>query len=180
MELKKKPYRWIAAQIHRLDPKGYVEEIHSFQHFHRNSKSFALEIITIADWGRKCANAGLHYLIPAFPHYLFNEFARSRQGGGQVPTKPNYLTKSGGDVRAKCSEAWIWMVSILQFWTDEASIADGELLGGRTCQVSALAEYVMSTINPVLPPGYKVSWDHVITRTPWMRKCLFNSTSEEE
>ena len=72
------------------------------------------------------------------------------------------------------------MASILQFWTDEASIADGELFGGRTRPVSALAEYIMSTINPTLPPGYKVTWDHIITRTPWMKKRLFNSTSEEE
>ena len=180
LELREKPYHWIVAWIHCLDPKGYVEEIHSFRHFHRNSKSFALKIITIADWGHKCADVGLHYPIPAFPHYLFNEFARSRQGGGQVPTKPDYLTKSGGDVRAKCMEAWIWMVSILQFWTDEAFIADGELFGGRTCPVSTLAKYVMNTINPILPPGCKVSWDHVITRTLWMRKNLFNSTSEEE
>ena len=72
------------------------------------------------------------------------------------------------------------MVSILQFWTDEASIADGELFRGQTHLVSTLAEYVMSTINPVLPLGYKVSWDHAIMRTPWMRKHLFNSTSEEE
>ena len=48
------------------------------------------------------------------------------------------------------------------------------------CPVSALPEYVMSTINPTLPPGYKVMWDHVITCTPWMKKRLFNSTSEEE
>ena len=89
-----------------------------------------LKIIAIADWGHKCADVGLHYPIPAFPHYLFNEFAGSRQGGGQVPTKPDYLTKSGGDVWAKCMEACILMVSILQFWTNEASIADGELFGG--------------------------------------------------
>ena len=157
-----------------------MEEINSFRHFNRNSKSFTLKIITIADWGRKCVDAGLHYSIPTFPHYLFNKFARSQQGGGQVPTKPDYLTKSGGDVRAKCLEAWIWMAPILQFWTDEASIADSELFGGRMHPVSALAEYVMSTINPILPPGYKVSWDHVITCTLWMRKHLFNSTSEEE
>ena len=25
-------------------------------------------------------------------------------GGGQVPAKPDYLTKAGGDVWAKCSE----------------------------------------------------------------------------
>ena len=68
----------------------------------------------------------------------------------------------------------------MQFWTDEASIADGKLLGGRMHPVSTLAEYVMSTINPIHPLGYKVLWDHVITRTPWMKKRLFNSTSEEE
>ena len=72
------------------------------------------------------------------------------------------------------------MAAILQFWTDEASIADGELFRGRSCPVSALAEYVMNTINPVLPLGYKVMWDHVISRTPWMKKRLFSSTSEED
>ena len=63
---------------------------------------------------------------------------------------------------------------------DEASIANGELFGGQMCPVSALAEYVMNAVNPVLPPGYKVTWDHVITHTPWMKKQLFNFTSEEE
>ena len=75
-------------------------------------------------------DVGVHYSIPIFPNYLFNEFARSRQGSGQIPIKPVYVSQLGGDVRVKCSEAWIWMVSILQFWTDKASIADGILYGG--------------------------------------------------
>ena len=180
VELRDKMYDWIMARIHQLDPKGYVEEIHSFRHFHRNSKSFTLEIIAITDWGRKCFYVGLQFSLPMFPHYLFNEFARSKQGGGQVPTKPDYLTKAGGDIWAKCSEGWIWMAAILQFWTDEASVADGELFGGQTCPISALVEYVMNAVNLVLPLGYKVTWDHVITHTPWMKKRLFNFTSEEE
>ena len=180
VELRDKLYDWIVARIHRLDPKGYVKEIHSFRHFHRNSKSVTLEIIAITDWGRKCFNVGLQFYLPMFPHYLFNEFAGSQQGGGQVPAKPDYLTKAGGDVQAKCSEGWIWMAVILQLWTDEASVTDGELFGGRTCLVSTLVEYVMNAVNPVLPLGYKVTWDHVITHTPWMKKRLFNFTSEEE
>ena len=170
VELRDKPYNWIVAWIHRLDPKGYVEEIHSFRHFHRSSKTFALEIITITDWGHKCFDVGLQFPLPMFPHYVFKKFAGSRQGGGQVPTKPNYLTKTGGDIWAKCSEGWIWMAAILQFWTDEASIADGELFRGQSHPVSALAEYVMNAVNPVLPLWYKVTWDHVITHTPWMKK----------
>ena len=77
VELRDKMYCWIAARIHRLDPKGYMEEIHSFRHFHRSSKTFALEIIAITDWGRKCFNLGLQFPLPMFPHYLFNEFAGS-------------------------------------------------------------------------------------------------------
>ena len=77
VELRDKTYNWIVAWIHRLDPKGYVEEIHSFRHFHRNSKSFTLEIIMIMDWGRKCFNVNLQFPLPMFPHYLFNKFARS-------------------------------------------------------------------------------------------------------
>ena len=34
LEIKENPYHWIAARIHHLEPKGYVEEIHSFRHFH--------------------------------------------------------------------------------------------------------------------------------------------------
>ena len=151
LELKEKPYRWIVAQIHRLEPKGYVEEIHSFRHFHMNSKSFALEIIAIADWGRKCVDVGLHYPMSTFPHYLFNEFARSQQGGGQVPIKPDYLTKAGRDVWAKCSEAWIWMVSILQFWTNEASIADGKMFGGQTHPVRDLSQICYEYHQPCSP-----------------------------
>ena len=38
----------------------------------------------------------------------------------------------------------------------------------------------MNAINPVLPAGLKVTWDHVINHTLWMKKQLFNFTSEEE
>ena len=46
--------------------------------------------------------------------------------------------------------------------------------------VSALAEYMMLTMNLVLEPGFKVSWDDIIICTPWMNKRLYNSTSEED
>ena len=77
-ELKEKSYDWITSHMNHLDPKGYVEEINSFWHFGENTKSFALEIIAIIDWGWKYVDAGFHYPIPIFPHYLFNQFAGSR------------------------------------------------------------------------------------------------------
>ena len=72
------------------------------------------------------------------------------------------------------------MVAVLQFWGDEASTANGKVYGGRECPVSALAEYVLNTINPGLDPGSKITWEDVVARTPWMAKQLYGMTASQE
>ena len=72
------------------------------------------------------------------------------------------------------------MVAILQFWGDKASAADGVVYGGCERPVSALAEYVLNTINPGLDPGSKITWDDVVTRTPWLTKRLHGMTAAQE
>ena len=72
------------------------------------------------------------------------------------------------------------MVAILQFWGDEASTTDGIVYGGRECPVSALAEYVLNTINLGLDPGSKITWDDVVTRTPWLAKQLHGMMAAQE
>ena len=71
-------------------------------------------------------------------------------------------------------------MTVLQFWTDEATVADGAVYGGRVRPASALAEYVMDTVNPGLEPKSKVSWEDMITRTPWMSKRLHGMTTGQE
>ena len=46
--------------------------------------------------------------------------------------------------------------------------------------MSALAEYVLNTINPGLEPGSKVTWDDVVTQTPWMAKRLRGMMASQE
>ena len=53
-------------------------------------------------------------------------------------------------------------------------------LRGREHPVSALAEYVLNTINPGLDPGSKITWDDVVARTPWMAKRLYGMTASQE
>ena len=72
------------------------------------------------------------------------------------------------------------MVVVLQFWGDEASTADGIVYGGRECPISALAEYVLNTINPGLDSGSKITLDDVVTRTPWVAKQLHGMTAAQE
>ena len=162
-EIKDKPHRWIEARVRHLDLAGYMEEINSLRYFGRNAGCFALQIVAIADWGRKYMDVGFRYPIPAFPQFLFTPIPESHQGRSQVPAKPSQVHAPRGDMRQKSREAWKWMVAILQFWGDEVSTTDGVVYGGHECPISTLAEYILNTINPGLDPGSKITWDDVVT-----------------
>ena len=179
-EIKDKPHRWIESRVKCLDPASYMEEINSLCYFRRNAGCFALQIVAIADWGRKYMDVGFKYPIPVFPQFLFTPLLESYQGGAQVPVKPSQVNASGGDVRLRSREAWKWMVAVLQFWGDEASSTNGIVYGGREHPISALVEYVLNTINPGLDPRSKITWDDVVIRTPWMTKRLHSMMAAQE
>ena len=179
-EIKDKSHRWIETRVRCLDPAGYMEEINSLHCFGRNAGCFALQIVVIVDWGRKYMDVGFKYPIPTFPQFLFTPVTDSHQGGAQVPVKPSQVHTPGADVCQRSREAWKWMVAVLQFWGDEASTTDGIVYGGRECPISALAEYVLNTINPGLDPRSKITWDDVVTQTPWMTKQLHSMMAAQE
>ena len=179
-EIRDKPHRWIESWVRCLDQAGYMEEINSLRYFGRNASCFALQIVAIADWGRKFMDMGFNYPIPTFPHFLFTPLPESHQGGAQVPVKPSQVNAPRGDMCDKSREAWKWMVAVLQFWGDEASSTNGIIYRGRKRPVSALAEYILNTINPGLDPRSKITWDDVVTRTPWMAKQLHSMMAAQE
>ena len=152
----------------------------SLRYFGRNARDFAMGIVAIADWGQRYLDKGLRYPIPTIPPYLYTPLPESHQSGAQVPVRPSQLANPGGDVRQCSRESWKWLVTVLQFWTDEATVADGTVYGGRVRPASALVEYVMDTVNPGLEPRSKVSWEDVIIRTPWLSKRLHGMTTGQE
>ena len=179
-EIKDKPHRWIEARVRCLDPAGYMEEINSLCYFGRNAGCFALQIVAIADWGRKYMDVGFRYPIPVFPQFLFTPVPESHQGRSQVSAKPSQVHAPGGDVRQRSREAWMWMVAILQFLGDEVSTTDGVVYWGREHAISTVAEYLLNTINLGLDPGSKITWDDVVTRTPWLTKQLHGMMATQE
>ena len=178
--LQDKPHRWIEAHVKHLDPGGYPDDVKSLWYFGRNTRDFAMGIVAIEDWGQRYLDKGLKYPILTIPPYLFTPLPESRQSGAQVPVKPSQLGGPGEDVRHRSRESWKWLVIVLQFWMDKATVTDGAVYGGPVHPASALAEYVMNTVNPGLEPGSKVSWEDMITRTPWMSKRLHGMTTGQE
>ena len=83
-------------------------------------------------------------------------------------------------MRQKSREARKWMVAILQFWGDEASTTDRVVYGEHERPISASVEYVLNMINPGLDPGSKITWDDVVTQTPWLTKQFHGMMAAQE
>ena len=85
-ELQDKSHQWIESWVKRLDPAGYMEEINSLRYFGRNAGCFALQIVAVADWGRRYMDVGLKYPIPTFPSFCSLL--------SQSPTRPGHKSPS--------------------------------------------------------------------------------------
>ena len=171
-------HHWVAQRADRLDPEGYVEEANSLQFFGHHKVLYGLEMVAIIDWARKYLDLGMIHPLPILPQYLFSSFVTSRQTANSPLVKDESIYSPTDDVRERFKRGWALTAAVLQFWTDEQSIQDGILNGGRVRPTSALARYVMDRLNPVVSTDLMITWRLVVERTPWVRKRL-NCTENE-
>ena len=116
--------------------------------------------------------------LPTLPMYLFSSFVASRQTANSPLKKDDGMYTDTDDIRDWFHRGWILMAAVLQFWTNEQSILDGEINGGWIRPTSALAQYVMKSLNHLVPEDLQITWEQVVERTPWVRKHL--DTTEDE
>ena len=171
-------HHWVTARANRLDPKGYIEETRSLKFFRHHQVLYGLEMVAIIDWAREYLDLGMVHPLPILPPYLFSSFVASRQMANSPMTKDESVFSPTDDIRERFKRGWVLTAAVLQFWTDEQSILDGVLNGGRVCPTSALAHYVMRKLNLVVPKDLVITWDQVVERTPWVGKRLDSSEDE--
>ena len=116
--------------------------------------------------------------LPTLPMYLFSSFVASHQTANSPLKKDDGMYTDTDNIRERFHRGWILMAVVLQFWTDEQSIQDGEINGGRIRPTSALAQYVMKSLNHLVPEDLQITWEQVVERTPWVRKRL-DATEDE-
>ena len=171
-------HHWVAQRADRLDPEGYVEEANSLRFFGHHKVLYGLEMVAIIDWARKYLDLEMVHPLPILPQFLFSSFVASRQTANSPLVKDESIYSPTDDLRERFKRGWALTAAVLQFWTDEQSILDGVLNGGRVRPTSALARYVMDRLNPAVPTDLMITWRLVVERTPWVRKRL-NCTEDE-
>ena len=129
-------------------------------------------MVAIIDWARKYLDLGMVHPLPALPEYLFSCFVVSRQTANSPLSHDESIYAHTDDIQKRFQRGWVLTAVVLQFWTDEQSILDGVVNGGWVRPMSALAQYVMTQLNPVVPEELQITWSQVVERTPWLGRCL--------
>ena len=135
-------------------------------------------MVAIIDWAREYLDLGMVHPLPILPVYLFSSFVASHQTANSPMTKDESIYSPTDDIREQFKRGWVLTAAVLQFWTDEQSILDGVLNGGRVHPTSALAQYVMDKLNPAVPKDLMITWNQVVEQTLWVRKRLSGSEDE--
>ena len=134
--------------------------------------------MAIIDWARKYLDLGMIHPLPMLPQYLFSSFVASHQTVNTPLKRDESLYDPMDDVREKLRWGWVLVAAVFQFWTNEQLILQGVINGSRIWPTSALAQYVMRSLNPVVSEDLRITWDQVVDRTPWIRKCLDTTEAE--
>ena len=84
-------------------------------------------------------------------------------------------------VWTKSQKAWTYLCALLQFWTDEAMTASGEVLyGGRHYPANPMIARIRAVLNPSFGKHFEITWASIAASTAWTQARLFFGTLDAE
>ena len=119
--------------------------VRGFKVFGDNATIYAAYIMATLEWGKMYRHYGGRDTVPVLPEWLttYIGVTKSLTTNADLPRKCIHI--SHPDVWLNSVVTWQWMADLLQFWTD---LSGPRLFGSIFCYPSALAEQLMTDINP--------------------------------
>ena len=102
---------------------------------------------------------------------------RSLTTNADLPRK--HVHVGNPDIRLNSAATWQWMADLLQFWTN---LSGPRLFGSIFCYPSALAEQLMTDVNPSFDAPHHITWQHIMNNTySWLNtRALFDRSQQVE
>ena len=86
-----------------------------------------------------------------------------------MPTDPAVHFQGNIDVRTKSHLTWLYFCVLLQAWTDEATVAEGGLYGGKRRPTNPLVGRIRAVVNPYADSNFELTWESIEASTSWTR-----------
>ena len=155
------------------------EAVRGFKVFGDNAAIYAAYIMATLEWGRMYRHYGGRDAVPVLPEWLTTYIGVTKSLTTNTDLPRKHVHVSHPNVRLNSVVTWQWMADLLQFWTDLSSL---RLFGGVFCYPSALAEQLMTDINPSFDAPCHITWQCVVNNTPsWLNaRALFDRSQQAE
>ena len=155
------------------------EVVRGFKVFGDNAAIYAAYILATLEWGRMYRHYRGRDMVPVFPEWLttYIGVTKSLTTNADLPRKRVHV--GNPNVRLNSVATWQWMADLLQFWTD---LSSPRLFGGIFRYPSALAEQLMTDINPSFNAPCHITWQCIMNNTPsWLNaQVLFDRSQQME
>ena len=147
--------------------------VRGFKVFGDNATIYAAYIMATLEWGRR------RDTVPVLMEWLTTYIGVTKSLTTNVDLPRKRVHVGHPDIWLNSVVTWQWMVDLLQFWTDLSGL---RLFGSIFRYPSALAEQLMTDINPSFDTPCHITWQCIVNNIPsWLNaRALFDRSQQVE
>ena len=98
-----------------------------------------------------------------------------------IPEDPGDAIHKEKCVPTKAQKAWVYLCTLLQFWTDKATMESGEIMyGGRHQPTNPMIVQIRAALNPSFGEHFQITWASIAASTSWTQAHVYFGPPERE
>ena len=164
---------YLEERYHQINPAEHQLKVHSMRFFGAGAKSTAIEVLALIDWATKFLELSCSP-VPEIPAFLRRLFMVGKSVQFPIPEDPGDAIYKEKCVCTKAQKAWVYLCTLLQFWTDEAMTESSEVMyGGRHRPANPMIMQIRAILNPSFREHFQITWASIAASTSWTQARLY-------
>ena len=171
---------YLEERYHQIDPAEHQLEVHSMRFFGAGAESAVIEVLTLIDWATEYLELSCSP-IPEIQAFLRRLFIVSKRVQFPILEDPGDAIHKEKCVRTKAQRAWVYLCTLLQFWTDKATTESGKIMyGGQHRPANPMIARIRAMLNPSFGEHFQITWASIAASTSWTQARLYFRPPERE
>ena len=171
---------YLEERYHQIDPAEHQLEVHSMRFFRARAESAAIEVLTLIDWAAKFLELSRSPVLE-IPAFLRRPFVMGKKVQFPIPEDPGDAIHKEKCVHTKAQKALVYLCTLLQFWTDEATMESSEIMyGGWHRPANPMIARIRAVLNSSFGEHFQIMWASIAASTSWTQARLYFGPPERE
>ena len=125
------PFKYLQEWYHQINPEFYQAEVNAMRYFRAMTEDVTIQVLTLIDWAVEYLQMSSSPTLD-IPVFLCSPFvAGGKPSQNPMPMDPGITHRWDIDVRTKAQWSWTYLCVLLQYWTNEATVAMGNFTEAR-------------------------------------------------